>query len=68
MEYIAGIATGLVFFALLGGAYYLGTRRSKPVKKAEQMNDEEKRRAAQLRKEYAEIMSYDADKARGGNS
>lgn len=67
MEYLIGLASGLVLFALLAGSYLIGARRAGSTKtKAAPLTEEEKRRAEQLQKEFQEVMSYNVEKARGG--
>lgn len=64
MEYLIGSLATLVFFALIGGAYYLGTKSQKKPKP--QVDELEKRRQEQLKKDFEEMMNYNVDKALGG--
>lgn len=66
MEYLIGLASGIALFALLGAAVYVGTKINKPTPKAvNQLTEDERRKAEDMKKGFGEMMSYSMEKARG---
>lgn len=64
MQYLLGSLGTVIFFALVLGAYYLGTKRNK--RKPQQVNEDEQRKQEQLRKDFDTMMDYSVEKAYGG--
>lgn len=64
MQYLLGSLCTVVFFALILGAYYLGTKRSKPTKQP--VDADEQRKQEMLRKDFDAMMNYNYDIALGG--
>jgi hypothetical protein len=66
MEYLIGLASGLVLFVLMGASFYAGTRYNKPAHQTvSPPSEEERRKAEQMKKGFDEMMSYSMEKARG---
>ncbi len=64
MEYILGLLSGVVFFAVLGAVLYIGYRlgKKKPSKSVE-VDETEQQRMKDFDKYFKDIMSYDIDRA-----
>lgn len=64
MEYLIGALITAAFFVCLYVAYKAGQRSRKPVNR--EIDEEQKRKAQQLRKGFEQLMSYDVSKALKG--
>ena len=63
MEYILGLLSGVVFFAVLGAVLYIGYRLGKKKPQANEVDEEEQRQMKQFDKYFKDIFSYDVEKA-----
>lgn len=59
MEYMLGLLTGVVFFALIGVALYIGYRMGKRKPHSNPVDEEEQRQAKQFNDHFKAIFSYD---------
>jgi hypothetical protein len=62
MDFIYGLLTAVVFFIALLSFYYIGYRQGTK-RTAKPPDDEEVRKAKNLRKGFMNMMEYDVDKA-----
>lgn len=63
MEYILGLLSGVVFFAVLGAVLYTGYQLGRRKPKAAEVDEEEQRQMKQFDKYFKDIFSYDVEKA-----
>lgn len=64
MDYLLGALTMAAFLFCMYGAYKLGQRSRKPIQHREIDQDQE-RKAKQLKKSFEDMMSYDVSTALG---
>ena len=62
MQFILGLLTAVVFFILLAGAYWLGTKYKKR-SVARTADKDTQQRIEKQRKEFMNLMNYDVSKA-----
>lgn len=66
MQFVLGVLATVAFFALLGGAYWLGKCGTRHVTPEQKKDDQEAREKAKKFKEgFNELMAYDMKKALG---
>lgn len=63
MEYLIGALIPVLLFICLYAAYKAGQRTRRPAHR--EVDEQEARKAQQLRKGFTELMSYDVSKATG---
>lgn len=63
MEYMLGLLTGVVFFALIGAALFIGYRLGKKKPRSNPVDEEELRKAKQFNDHFKELFSYDVQTA-----
>lgn len=63
MEYILGLLSGVVFFAVLVAAVYIGYRIGRKRPEPRQVDEQEQRKMKQFDKHFKELFSYDVNKA-----
>lgn len=62
MQFLFGLLTAVVFFILLGTAYWLGTKQNKR-SITQSVDEETQRKAKKHREDFMKLMNYDVDKA-----
>jgi hypothetical protein len=62
MEFIYGLLTAVVFFIALLSFYYIGYKQGSK-RTAKPPDDEEVRKAKEIRKGFMNMMTYDVNKA-----
>ncbi|WP_394139560.1 hypothetical protein [Cytobacillus oceanisediminis] len=63
MEYILGLLSGVVFFAVMGAFLFIGYKMGQKKHTAQPVDEEEQRKMQQFDKYFKDIFSYDVDKA-----
>jgi hypothetical protein len=68
MDYIIGLLIGIVPLLCIGVGFFIGIKFNKK-SKLPKLSEEEKRKTESLKKEFAEILAYNMDKAiKGGGN
>lgn len=63
MEFLVGLLSGVGLFVVVGGSSYLGYRQGRKKNTPATKDEEDARKANDLRKEFMSLMTYDVNKA-----